>query len=371
MRRIDVITAALLAVSGFVFTLVVDGTDFTAFARAVDAFAAAVPVAFRHARPVRAALATTAILTVFTVVDQDYTQSFSPLVAFVLCAYSLGAAAPTRQFVMCGATMLLGAWAASFAADDFHELGASFLFAALILTGPGLAIGRLTYRRAATARLLGERAAELEAERERAPARAAALERARVAAELHELVAGAVHEMLSEAATARAIIARGDPGGAHAAGRVEERGRDALVDMRRLLGVLREGDAELELAPQPTLVQLDVLARRHERDGLAVRIASDGAARRLPPGLDVAAYRVVEDALAVARGAGSADVCLRWRPSSLEVEVAVDGPQLADGTRLGSVRERVDLFGGSLRLGRRGRAGSALVASVPDSGGDG
>jgi signal transduction histidine kinase len=368
MRRIDVIAAGVLAVLSVPMTLGVDGTDFTAFARTVAAMAASAPVAWRASRPVHAAATTGGITMVFTVIDQDYTQSPTPLVALVLCTYSMAAAAPRRQFIACGAAIAAGACWASLAAGDYADVASSILFALVILAGPPLAIGRLAHRRAATARLLEQRAAELELERRGAPARAAEEERARVAAELHELVSGAVRGMLAEAATARGLVVARDPGAAEAAGRVEDRGRDALVDMRRLLGVLREGDEELELAPQPTLARLDVLAERASDDGLAVGVRSDGDARTLAPGLDVAAYRVVEDALAGARGAERADVVVRWRPATVELEVAVDGPQLADPSRLAGVRERVELFGGSLRAGRGSNGGSTLVAGLPDAG---
>jgi signal transduction histidine kinase len=368
MRRTDVVVAVVLGVLSVPMTLGVDGTDFTAFARTIAAVAASAPVAWRHSRPVHAALTTGGITLGFTVIDQDYTQSPTPLIALVLCTYSMAAVAPRRQFIACGAALSAGACWASLAAGDYADVASSVLFALVILSGPPLAIGRLAHRRAATARLLEQRAAELEEERRRAPARAAEAERARVAAELHELVSEAVRGMLAEAAAARRLVVARDPGAAEAAGRVEDRGRDALVDMRRLLGVLREGDEELELAPQPTLARLDTLAARLSRHGLTVDVRSDGSARALAPGLDVAAYRVIEDVLAGARGARRADVVVRWGPATVELEVAVDGPQLADPSRLAGVRERVELFGGSLRAGRRPGGGSALVAGLPDAG---
>jgi signal transduction histidine kinase len=154
--------------------------------------------------------------------------------------------------------------------------------------------------------------------------------------------------MLTEAAAAKTLVLAGDPGAAAAAGRVEQHGRAALDDMRRLLGVLREGDEAIALAPQPTLAQLDALG---------VGVTHDGSPRALPPGLDLAAYRVVEDALAHAER--SAGVIVHWRPAAVELEIAADG--LVDDA---TIRERVELFGGTLRTSR-----GSLLAILPDTGG--
>jgi signal transduction histidine kinase len=242
---------------------------------------------------------------------------------------------------------------------------AGLLFGLLVIIGPSLGIGLVARRQTELRRRLAERAGELEAERERHAAAAATAERARMAAELHTVVDAGVRAMLGEVASARRL-AREDPNAAGAAiMRVEQRGRDALAEMRALLGVLRRGDEDLALAPQPSLGRLDLLARELTSHGLDVSLRVEGVPRLVSPGLDVAAYRLVEEALAQAAGARRADVVVRWTASDLEVEVGVDGHQLADVARLDGARERVVLFDGRLEAGRRPRGGSAMRAGLP------
>jgi signal transduction histidine kinase len=171
--------------------------------------------------------------------------------------------------------------------------------------------------------------------------------------------------MLDDVAVAREAVVERRAAAGPAIGVVEERGRQALTEMRRLLGVLRHGDEDLALAPYPSLVRLGALKRSQPGDGPLVSLRVEGTPRPVPAGLDVAAYRVVEDVLASATTAGRADVVVRWDPRDLELEVAVDGPELADLAQLGPVRERVALFSGRLQAGRRPGGGSAIRAALP------
>jgi signal transduction histidine kinase len=152
---------------------------------------------------------------------------------------------------------------------------------------------------------------------------------------------------------------------------VEETGREALTEIRRLLGVLRRDDEEIGLAPQPSLRHLGGLVRRSQAAGLPVALTIAGAARDLPPGVDLTAYRLVQAALAGALEQGAAEraeVTVRYAPDSVELEVLDDGAADDDRPLLG-VRERVSLYGGRLHAGRRRSGGHAVRAQLPVSGG--
>ena len=145
---------------------------------------------------------------------------------------------------------------------------------------------------------------------------------------------------------------------------IERTGRDALQEMRHLLGVLHAGEDLAELAPQPTLRGLQALVERSDAAGLPVRLRIEGERRELPSGLDLAAYRVVQEALtnALKHGGGSADVLVRFGDDELRLEIADAGggarsaPRVEGGGHgLVGMRERVRVFGGELHAGPRAR----------------
>jgi signal transduction histidine kinase len=177
--------------------------------------------------------------------------------------------------------------------------------------------------------------------------------------------------MVVQSAGARRLIAA-DPQGAEAAfAVVEATGREALDDLRRLLGVLRREDAELALAPQPSLAHVGDLARRSRAAGLPVDVRIIGAPATLTPGVDVAAYRVVQEALQEARErgrAGRAEVEVRYADQAIEIQVGDDGqPPSAAGPqrRLLGVRERVSLLGGELNAAAPRAGGYVVRARLP------
>jgi signal transduction histidine kinase len=190
------------------------------------------------------------------------------------------------------------------------------------------------------------------AERERAAAaNAAALEeRTRIAGELHDVVAHALSAMTVQASAARRMAER-DPERAEAAfSIVETTGRDALTELRRLLGVLRREDEELALAPQPSLAHISSLVQRARGGGLRVELRVDGEPIALPAGVDLTAYRLIQEALRRARDggrAGRATVALGYEPGGVRIEVTDDGA--ASGRRLLGLRERVEVYGGELQ----------------------
>ena len=225
--------------------------------------------------------------------------------------------------------------------------------------------------------------AEHNAALQRQTERAVAAERARIARELHDIVAHHLSVVVLQAAGARASGQASD----RTLEKIENSGRQALTEMRRLLGMLREPDEEPVLTPQPGLGELPALAESVRAAGLPVRLVVDGDAAALPAAVDVSAYRIVQEALTnVLKHAGSAraKVSVGFTDDAVTIEVTNDGPGpgpslgTADPVRadpapggrgLTGMRERVALFGGELLAGPEPGGGFAVRARLPVGGG--
>jgi signal transduction histidine kinase len=172
--------------------------------------------------------------------------------------------------------------------------------------------------------------------------------------------------MTVQAAAARRWTDRDPARAADAFASVEHTGREALTELRRLLGVLRKEDEELALAPQPSLAHVDGLAQRATAAGLPVALTVAGTARALPAGVDLTAYRVVQEALGRARDGGSAgraEVTVTYGAADVAVEVRDDGS--ADGRGLLGMRERVTVYGGELLTAALDGGGWRVAARLP------
>ena len=204
-------------------------------------------------------------------------------------------------------------------------------------------------------------------------------ERTRIARELHDVVAHSVSVMVIQTAAARAV-ARRDPAAAAAALRsVESCGRDALVDMRRMVGVLHRSDIDLLSGTAPGLAQLSTLAERARASGLPVQVTVEGEARALPPALDLVSFRIVQEALTNAiKHAGPARALVRvtFTADCLRLEIVDTGrgplrrksEDEVVGHGLVGMRERLSLYGGDLRTGHRSGGGFQVLASIPLTG---
>jgi signal transduction histidine kinase len=234
-------------------------------------------------------------------------------------------------------------------------------------------VGFLARYPVARARSAEEHAVRLELEQAEAAHRAVLEERRRIARELHDVVAHSVSVMTVQAGGVRRLLTPEQEREREALLAVERIGRDALAEMRRVVGLLRDDGDEAPLAPQPGLDTLDALLGTVRDAGLDVELVVEGERRSLPPGLDLAAFRVVQEALTNAlRHArpSHASVRLQYAPDALRIEVANDGVNGAPpGRGHGStgMRERVALYGGSLESG--GRDGRYLVAATLPIGG--
>jgi signal transduction histidine kinase len=220
---------------------------------------------------------------------------------------------------------------------------------------------------------LRARAEGAEADREERIRAATADERARIARELHDAVAHAMSVMVMQAEAADELLDR-DPARARIAiERVQRVGREGLGEMRRLLGVLRR-DESPALAPQPGVSSLQALADEVSATGLPVRLTVEGEPAALTAGVDISAYRIVQEALTNAlkhAGASGVEVLLRYG-ESLELEISDDGdgpsPPGENGHGLIGMRERVALYGGSFDAGRSPSGGFHVHATLPIDG---
>lgn len=233
--------------------------------------------------------------------------------------------------------------------------------------------GRVVRRRQATVRAERERTERLDLERESRVRSAAAAERARLAREIHDVIAHSVSVMVIQAGGARTVLEAAPDRAETALGSVEQAGREALAEMRRLLGILDAGDRH-ELAPQPGLDDLPELVARTEAAGVPASILIEGEPVPVPPGVSLCAYRVIQEALTnTIRHAGPARarIAVRWREDALELEVADDGrgdvtPDLPTGGHgLAGMRERAALHGGRLEAGPEHGGGFAVRAWIP------
>ncbi len=285
--------------------------------------------------------------------------------ALVFGIYSAGANLAGRR-LLAAIVAIPALLTVASAVDPYADSATHTLATVLILTVAPLLAGRVVRNRGRLNRVLHARAEALRAQRARAAEDAVVGERARIAGELHDVVAHALSAMVVQAGATRRRAAD-DPSQARAAFEaVEGTGREALTEIRRLLGVLRRDDEERALAPQPSLAHVSTLVRRARLAGLEVHLRIDGAVRPLPAGVDLTGYRVVQLALGSAAdgaGAGRADVRVRYGDDDVVVEVRDDGGRIV--RPLPGVRERVLLYGGELHAGVRRGGGHGVRARLP------
>jgi signal transduction histidine kinase len=320
------------------------------------------PLAWRRSAPLPAVAGSMAGAVVLAVLTRHDTEPQTPIVVMLVAAYSAGAHLPRRE-ALAGLGLVI-------AAILVDEPGDTMVLGPVCL-GAWLA-GRLWQGRERDARRMAELAAALERERVEEGRIAVVEERARIARELHDVVAHAMTTIVLEAGAERLNLEPGQERTGNALQGIERTGRQALEEMRRLLGVLREDDDEPALAPQPSLARVDELVEHVRGTGLQVDLRVTGMRAELSPGLDVNAYRIVQEALTNVlkhAAAGSATVAIGYDERSLTIEVTDDGHgEDRNGTAghgLTGVRERVALFGGELEAGERPGGGFAVRARLP------
>ena len=324
----------------------------------------------RRRAPIAAILTWAGVVVALTALGAGPYDMTTAFVGLLVYPYGAGAYGEGRRVLLAipavwGALSVMAVSAEQFIAGDIlfpSTFGMLFLLA-----------GRAVRNRSQLTAELHEAAVRAAEAREAEAERAVADERRRIAREMHDVVAHSVSMMVVQAGGARRILER-DPARAVAAAELIERtGRDALAEMRALLGVLH-ADEHSEYAPQPTLRELEALVERARSAGVPVTLELSGERRELPAGLDLAAYRVVQEALTnVVKHSGGAPttVSVHYRADAVEVWIADRGSGRPD-LRLGSgghgivgMRERVRMYGGELHAGRRRGGGFEVRVVFP------
>jgi signal transduction histidine kinase len=380
-RLVDGVPAFWLALFGVPSVIGAPAFEFRSGVRALMLLiiaAMVIPVIFRRKYPVQgfavAAVAGALQLILFP-------QPVGSDLAILLLLYTLAAYRPRRVSIaglavcLIGAVTAVGVWAPSGVGAIDRVLLATVLFSGTALVAWVLG-DSMRYRRAYLT-ALEDRAARLERERDAQAQIAAAAERARIARELHDVIAHNVSVMVVQADGAGYALRRDPDRAGQALAAISRTGRQALAEMRRLLGVLRSDDQQADLAPQPGLDQLRELLDQAREAGMSVSFTLEGPARPLPEGAELAAYRVVQESLTNTRKHGglaaAAAVTLRYEPDGLLLQVTDDGlgaAAAADGPGHGlpGMRERVEMYGGTVRAGPLSGGGYQVTARLPDAG---
>jgi len=289
--------------------------------------------------------------------------------AGLAASFLLGNAPDARQARLGLAVVISGA--AIIVYNDPNHSAGDFIFIPALFTIAWLA-GFALRERAAQADAAEARASHAEREREAAARIAVAEERARIARELHDIVAHAVSVIVLHVGAVRHNLPETLGEDKDALKGAEHTGRAALADMRRLLGAMRTNGDELDLAPQPGLPSLAPLLDEVRRTGLPVRLHLDGDPVPLPRALDLSAYRIVQEGLTNAlkhADASQADVVVHYAADELRIDVRDDGrgSSASDGLGHGlvGIRERVKIYGGEMTAGPAAGGGFLLSATFP------
>jgi signal transduction histidine kinase len=310
------------------------------------AVAIAGPLAWRRRYPFSAACVTLAAFAVQSAVLDPTPTPDIELAPVLIAVYSASHYAVRRAALAVG-VLAVAAGLVWLGLDDF-------LLPVLLFGGAWLA-GRLAARQ----RLFAARIA-------------AAEERVRLARELHDAVGHSVSVMVVHAGAERLALGDERPATREALLAIERTGREALAEMSRLLGILRDEGETLTLAPRPSLAHVDALVQTVRDAGVPVELRIEGSPPELKPNVDVSAYRVLQEALTnVVKHAGPAHVhaAIRYLARSIELEVVDDGRGPAGEQRSGygltGMRERVELHGGTLEAGAGARGGFVVRATLP------
>jgi signal transduction histidine kinase len=294
----------------------------------------------------------------------------SAFFAVLFLLFSFGLHEPDSRRLAAGMVLAFLASGLSITIDVYPTTVVDYVTGGLVISCGPMLLGRVIRSRSDLNATLRAKAEQLRRARADQAEQAAVEERNRIAGELHDVVAHAMSAMVVQAGGARRLAAKDPERAREGFVAVEATGREALTEIRRLLGVLRREDEEIALAPQPSLRHLDGLVRRSESAGLPVALTIEGEAHELPPGVDLTAFRMVQAALAGALeqgAAGRAEVTVRYASDGLELEVLDDGAGPGERPLMG-VRERVSLYGGRLQAGRRRSGGHAVRAHLPVGG---
>jgi signal transduction histidine kinase len=358
----DVMLAAALVAVALAQTWFLEVSAAAKLATSVVIVVLGVFTALRVRMPVLFLVALVGLVALGTLLPKRFGDVESTGLFLLLAVYSGAAHTSGRRTIAAG--LLCVALYLTLLIGDPEETNLSAVVYFALITGGPWAAGRVVRRRRLRERVLEEEKGAAED--------AIAEERARIARELHDVVTHAISVIVLQARGGRRLLDTEPEQTRLALDTIERSGEQALVEMRRLVGILRADDEQLALAPQPSLSHLDGLLEKVRAAGLPVEFAVEGDPIELPPGIDLSAYRIIQEALTNAlkhAGPARARVLLCYEPDGLEVEVADDGAGGVDGDGVGhglaGIRERVAVYGGELEAGGRSEGGYALRARLP------
>jgi signal transduction histidine kinase len=328
------------------------------------------PLLARRRFPLKAPLAIFVAFLTISFVDSTVIQSnFVALVAALASLVIIGTY-PERSKAVAGLALVQGI-ALVVGHNDPTQTGGDYVWLAIIFAiawTVGFGLGG-KFREVDEAK---ERAARAEREREERARLAVADERARIARELHDVVGHSISVMTVQASAVRRLLEPDQEKEREALLVVEQTGREALAEMRRMVGVLRRPEEAPALAPQPSLQHLDKLVAHAREAGLPVELRIEGEPAPLPAGVDLTAYRLVQEGLTNAlkhARAAHAEVLVRYSDGHVELTISDDGAGGGDGDKGGhglvGMRERISVYGGHLEAGPRPEGGFRLRARLP------
>jgi signal transduction histidine kinase len=364
--RADAVLAAVFVVAAVFEVIVIVPSNGDSYpVTIVGAVVAQGALVLRRRDPLLAAVAFSAVTVLQAALGGFLTQEATlHFLTAMLLLFSIGRYSEGRPFRAAVPIVAAGSAIALTIESGFER--AEYLVWFFVIFGLPVLVGRGLRSRAQLQHELRDKAEQVELQREERARRAVEDERARIASELQAVVANGVSVMVVQAEAVPRLLAAGEPQHAEQAfAAIEETGRDALAEMRRLLGVLRREGDRPELAPQPGLGRLDALVESAREGGLDVSVREEGNSRRLAPGIDLTSYRIVQDALeaAVEQGASKAQVLVRYGERELDLGVR-DDREGGPSHRLPGLRDRARLYGGFLDAGPSGEW-FALRARLP------
>jgi signal transduction histidine kinase len=330
-------------------------------------------VAVRRRLPLSAVSVVLVLMTVRIVFGEwgNLSSAAGVSVGVILLFYGLGAFAPARRsvWVLAAAVVITSVNQVTKPGGGVAALFPMEAFAVLL----PYALGRAMRARAARELASRDAAERLDAALVTSARTAAYDERSRIARELHDVIAHSVSVMVIQAGGARLVMGEEPDRAEESLRSVERAGREALAELRRLLGILGDGDPHA-LAPQPGLRDIAPLLAHAQESGISVNLRVDGTPVPVPPALDLCAYRVVQEALtnAIKHAAPAhalVNVC--WGKSVLELEISDDGrrrrsvKRTAGGHGIAGMRERVALHSGSFEAGAQPNGGFTVRARLP------
>jgi len=337
----------------------------------VLALAVTLPLLFRVRFPIAVMLVELAGVVVLNSLASAH-PSFEPFAAVVISVYSLGAHTSGRRARL-GVALLLGLAGAAVVAAAAGGHSVSGLLSPGFWLLAAWVVGRIIQGRRQRTLELEALTGELEAQRDLQAQAAVAVERGRIARELHDVVAHNVSMMVVQAGAAARVLEGAQPHVRDALAAIAETGRTTVDEMRTLLGMLRAHEGGLALSPQPGLADLEQLVESVREAGLPVDLHVEGEPTPLPQALDLSAFRIVQEALTNTlkhAGPARASVWVRYGEDAVELEVRDDGAGRSNGGGghgLVGMGERVAMFGGELEAGPCSGRGFAVRARLPIS----